>query len=153
MYLLERMGLIFPLNEAHFYLCSLRVRPLVAHRVGSTTAAIRWIMTVGQMMTCWIGTMPIVCHTFGRWKRSLTERTNGAAATDRCRSAVVGQNTNYMTHSCVAENKQGSLSRQTTTDINRKGSTLPRHLSLRDCAGVLRARISLLQSSGQTSTS
>ena len=34
MYLLERMELIFPLKEAHFYLCSLRVRQLVAHRVG-----------------------------------------------------------------------------------------------------------------------
>src|SRR5438876_12131417 len=27
MYLLEGIGLIFPLKEAHFYLCSLRVRP------------------------------------------------------------------------------------------------------------------------------
>src|SRR6266700_5333809 len=110
-------------------------------------------MTVGQMMACWIGTMPIACRTFGRWKRSLMERTNGEAATDRCRSAVVGQNTNSMAHSCVAENKQASLSRQTTTDINRKGSTLPKHLSIRDSAGVLRGRISLLQSGGQTSMS
>src|SRR5205814_3874451 len=113
---------------------------------GSTTAAIRWIMTVGQMMACRIGTMPIACRTFARWKRGLSERMNGAAATDRCRSVAVGQNTNSMTHSCVAENKQGSLSRQTTTDINRKGSTLPRHLSIRGSDGVLRVRISLLQS-------
>jgi hypothetical protein len=34
MCLLQRMGLFFPLKEAHFYPYSLRVRQLVAHRVG-----------------------------------------------------------------------------------------------------------------------
>src|SRR6266571_5940644 len=51
MYLLERMGLIFPLREAHFYLCSLRVRQLVAHRVGKGEIA---LLDIDETSVRWV---------------------------------------------------------------------------------------------------
>src|SRR5437762_1905213 len=48
------------------------------------------------------------CPISGKWKRSPAALMTGAAATGRCKSAVVRPSTNCMTPSCAAASRQDS---------------------------------------------